>query len=114
MRFQQTQFNRKFYIIYHQYQLIKNGAIAIGRISGEDGIYQGSDHPVMRDFIYTFTLPHGKTIKSSTHTFTLDKVGWKKPNYPVTTEIIYYLNNLRSTGSNQTFQLLHQISFTDI
>lgn len=74
---------------YRQYQLIKHGEIAIGKISGEDGLYKNSDYPRMRDFIYTFSLPNGKVIKSSAHTFTLDKIGWKKPKYPLNTEIIY-------------------------
>lgn len=74
---------------YRQYQLIKHGEIAIGKISGEDGLYKNSEYPRIRDFIYTFSLPDGRIIKSSAHTFTLDKIGWKKPKYPLNTEIIY-------------------------
>ncbi|MBC6111177.1 hypothetical protein ACFOG5_19055 [Pedobacter fastidiosus] len=74
------------------FQLIKHGSVAIGKISGEAGLYQYSDSPRMRDFEYTFTLPNGKVIKSSAHTFTLDKVAWKKSNYPVNAEISYLPN----------------------
>ena len=77
---------------YRHYQLIKHGEVAVGKISGEAGFYQYSDRPRMRDFEYTFTLPNGKIIKSSAHTFTLDKVAWKKPKYPVTAEISYLPN----------------------
>lgn len=77
---------------YRHYQLIKHGEVAVGKISGEAGLYQYSDSPRMRDFEYTFTLPNGKIIKSSAHTFTLDKKTWKKPSYPVTSEISYLPN----------------------
>lgn len=77
---------------YRQYQLIKHGEVAVGKISGESGLYQYSDRARMRDFEYTFTLPDGKLIKSSTHTFTLYKKTWQKPNYPVTAEISYLPN----------------------
>ncbi|RZJ23730.1 MAG: hypothetical protein EON51_02300 [Acinetobacter sp.] len=75
---------------YHQYKLIKYGKIAIGQVSGEDGLYKNSDRPRMRDFIYTFTLPNGKLINSSSHTFSLDKETMKKkPIYPLKAEISY-------------------------
>ena len=74
---------------YRHYQLIKHGEVAVGKISGESGLYEYSDHPRMRDFDYTFALPDGKIIKSSSHTFTLDKKGWKKPTYPMIAEISY-------------------------
>ncbi len=77
---------------YRHYQLIKYGEVAIGKISGEAGLYQYSDSPRMRDFEYTFTLPDGKIIKSSAHTFTLYKKTWQKPNYPVTAQISYLPN----------------------
>lgn len=77
---------------YRHYQLIKYGEVAVGKISGEAGLYQYSDSPRMRDFEYTFTLPNGKKFKSSAHTFTLDKKTWKKPSYPVTAEISYLPN----------------------
>jgi len=67
--------------------------VAVGKVSGEGGFYQYSDSPRMRDFEYTFTLPNGKTIKSSAHTFTLNKKNWKRPSYPLTTEILYFPNN---------------------
>lgn len=76
---------------YRHYQLIKNGEVAVGKISGESGLYKYSDHPRMRNFDYTFALPNSKIIKSSSHTFTLDKKDWKKPMYPVIAEI-YYLS----------------------
>lgn len=77
---------------YHHYQLIKYGEVAIGKTSGEAGLYQYSDIPIMRDFEYTFTLPNGKIIKSSAHTFTLDKKDWTKPSYPVIAKISYLPN----------------------
>ena len=74
---------------YRHYQLIKHGEVAVGKISGESGLYEYSDHPRMRNFDYTFALPNGKIIKSSSHTFTLDKKDWKKPTYPVIAKISY-------------------------
>ncbi|MBE8712716.1 hypothetical protein [Sphingobacterium hungaricum] len=78
---------------YREYQLIKYGKVAVGKISGEGGLYQYSDSPRMRDFEYTFNLPTGKLIKSNAHTFTLDKKNWKQPKYPLIAEILYLSNN---------------------
>ncbi|KQB99894.1 hypothetical protein [Pedobacter sp. Hv1] len=77
---------------YRQYQLIKHGEIAIGQISGESGLYANSDAPRMRDFDYTFTLPNGKTIKSSSHTFNIKEVDGKQRKFPVSAEISYLTN----------------------
>lgn len=77
---------------YRHYQLIKHGEVAIGTVSGESGLYQYSDSPRMRDFEYTFALPNGKMVKSSAHTFTLDKQNWTRPKYPVTAKIKYLPN----------------------
>lgn len=74
---------------YRHYQLLKHGEVVVGKISGESGLYANSDHPRMRDFDYTFALPDGKIIKSSSHTFTLDKKGWKNQTYPVIADISY-------------------------
>lgn len=74
---------------YRHYQLIKHGQVAVGKISGESGLNEYSGHPRMRNFDYTFALPNGKIIKSSSHTFTLDKKDWKKTTYPVIAEISY-------------------------
>jgi len=78
---------------YRHFQLIKHGEVAVGKISGEGGFYQYSDSPRMRDFEYTFTLPNGKLMTSSAHTFTLDKKSWTTPKYPVMAEISYLPNN---------------------
>lgn len=78
---------------YRHFQLIKHGEVAIGKISGEAGLYQYSDSPRMRDFEYTFALPSGEIMKSSAHTFTLDKKGWTTLKYPVIAEISYLPNN---------------------
>lgn len=78
---------------YRHYQLIKYGEVAVGKISGEDGLYKYSDSPRMRDFEYTFMLRNGKIVKSSAHTFTIDKDSRTRPKYPVIAEISYLPNN---------------------
>ncbi|KLT63935.1 hypothetical protein [Pedobacter sp. BMA] len=74
---------------YRQYQLIVYGKTAVGKISGEDGLYAYSDYPRTRDFTYTFSLPNGKTIKSSAHAFSIDEVESMNKNFPVTATISY-------------------------
>lgn len=72
--------------------MIKHGEIAIGKISGESGLYANSDAPRMRDFDYTFALPNGKIIKSSSHTFNIEEVESKLHKLPVNVEISYLPN----------------------
>lgn len=98
---------------YRHYQLIKYGEVAFGKISGEDGLYQYSESPRMRDFEYTFSLPDGKIIKSSAHTFTIDKISWERPKYPITAEILYLPNSpeinwIKSDLSNSIGEFLYR------
>lgn len=43
----------------------------------------------MRNFDYTFTLPNGKIVKSSSHTFNIEEVDSKQHKLPVNAEISY-------------------------
>ena len=78
---------------YRQYQLITHGKMAIGKISGEDGLFANSDSPRMRDFNYTFELPNGKAIKSASHAFGIDEVKMANGKFPVAATILYLPND---------------------